>query len=166
MLPYRTIADAIDFIPRDATHHDTHLHFKNGRKPSFDARRPAFTLTCGGGENNYHPSGKRRYTVREMACLQTFPLTHSFALNNKTAARKQIGNAVPPRLAKVLFKACIKSLQDSDREELASRPSSSNSTNESALLTPSRHSGEFTFRSSVQRSFSGSSESDYILIDD
>ena len=31
-------------------------------------------IACGGGLDNYHPEGKRPFTEREFACLQTFPL--------------------------------------------------------------------------------------------
>ena len=112
------MVDALSDIPRHATHHDTKARFKNGPKAPYDPRKPAFTLTRGGGENNHHPSGLRNPTAREMAALQTFPHHHSFADNSNTAARKQIGNAVPPKLAKELFKAVIKSLKASDQEEV------------------------------------------------
>lgn len=70
----------------------------------------AKTITCGGGEN-YHPSGERGFTNREFACLQTFPLNYKFG---KVEVRTQIGNAVPPMLAKALYKAIIKSLEETD----------------------------------------------------
>ena len=115
---FQTIHDAISRIPRNAQYHDTHVHFADGPRPAYSPDRPAFTLTCGGGENNYHPSGKRRYTVREMASLQTFPLSHHFC-GNKTSAKRQIGNAVPPKLARTFLNACVESLKACDRVELA-----------------------------------------------
>lgn len=47
-----------------------------------------------------HPSGTRDLTDREFACLQGFPLEHSFG---KTGVKKQIGNAVPPVVARVIL---------------------------------------------------------------
>lgn len=48
-----------------------------------------------------HPEQNRAISVREAACLQTFPLDYKFtgALNSKA---KQIGNAVPPKMAEVI----------------------------------------------------------------
>lgn len=48
-----------------------------------------------------HPVQNRAISVREAACLQTFPLDYKFsgALNSKA---KQIGNAVPPKMAEVI----------------------------------------------------------------
>ena len=71
-------------------------------------------MTCKVGDN-YHPSGKRNYTIRELASLQTFPIIHSFAgARGVTAARHQIGNAVPPVLARALFRTIVRSLKESD----------------------------------------------------
>lgn len=49
-----------------------------------------------------HPIHNRRYTIREIARIQTFPDTFIFiddGLKNITAMYKVIGNAVPPKLA-------------------------------------------------------------------
>lgn len=78
-----------------------------------------------------------------MARLQTFPDEHTFADNNITAAKKQIGNAVPPRLAKVFLRACVKSLEASDRAELEGQR---NGSTRSSTVSPS-------------------SEEDYVIID-
>ena len=82
--------------------------------PPFDGETQAKTMTCSGGVNNYHPSGKRDYTIREYASLQTFPLEHRFAQLTKTIQKKQIGNAVPPVFAKSLFEHLIRSLKKTD----------------------------------------------------
>lgn len=48
-----------------------------------------------------HPEQNRAISVREAACLQTFPLDYKFlgSLNSKA---KQIGNAVPPKMAEAI----------------------------------------------------------------
>jgi len=46
-----------------------------------------------------HPVENRRYTVREAACIQSFPINFTFS-SNLTQAYREIGNAVPPYLAK------------------------------------------------------------------
>jgi len=68
-------------------------------------------ITTSGGVNNYHPSGRRNFTTRELACLQTFPLDHLFL---GPYVKKQIGNAVPPKFAKLIFKHIIQQLEKRD----------------------------------------------------
>jgi DNA (cytosine-5)-methyltransferase 1 len=70
-----------------------------------DPAEPAPTMTtrcttpsCG---RFVHPTEDRGLTLREAALLQTFPLTYSF-LGSHGAIERQIGNAVPPRLAEAL----------------------------------------------------------------
>lgn len=57
-----------------------------------------------------HPTEARRYTIREIARLQTFPDTFRFISNtprNITAMYKVIGNAVPVTLARVIANAIM-----------------------------------------------------------
>lgn len=115
-MPYVTIKDAISNIPRLADNHDPdHIAFQDGRtRIPYDENTLAKTITCGGGEGNYHPSGLRPFTIRELACLQTFPIQYLFPT---AYAKKQVGNSVPPRLAEVIYRAAIKSLQETDEKE-------------------------------------------------
>ncbi|KAJ5368133.1 uncharacterized protein N7496_007893 [Penicillium cataractarum] len=116
-LPIVTINDTITNIPDDAPDHDIRNWLQQwGRqfRAPFDGRQPAKTLTCSGGEGNYHPSGLRRFTCREVACLQTFPMDFKFA---DKGIRKQVGNAVPPALAKALYTEIIASLRETDARE-------------------------------------------------
>ena len=71
-------------------------------------------ITTGGANGRGHPSGRRGLTCRELASLQTFPHSHVFL--GKTI-RKQIGNAVPPLIAKLLFSQVKKQLEKVDAEE-------------------------------------------------
>jgi DNA (cytosine-5)-methyltransferase 1 len=119
LLPQRTIYDAIWDIPDGADDHDVAgalIRSALNHRTPFSPHSLARTITCGGGEGNYHPSGKRSYTNRELACLQTFPLTYKFV---GKGVRKQIGNAVPPLLAKALYQSIIHSLRETDERELA-----------------------------------------------
>ncbi|KAL4776032.1 S-adenosyl-L-methionine-dependent methyltransferase [Aspergillus nidulans var. acristatus] len=114
-----TISQAIRDIPSGSPDHDVAAARSRGvhnRRAPFDGNRQARTITCGGGDN-YHPSGLRGFTLREFACLQTFPLGFRF-LGGRTQVKRQIGNAVPPLLAKAVFKEIIRSLQDTDEREL------------------------------------------------
>ena len=91
---------------------------RSGAKAPYDSNQQIHTMTTGGGEGNYHPSGKRGFTNREFASLQTFPLSHRFS---KREVRRQIGNAVPPVLAKSIYREIIKSLRRTDKAELSAR---------------------------------------------
>ncbi|KAI2012627.1 hypothetical protein LOZ39_000563 [Ophidiomyces ophidiicola] len=112
LLPFRTIRDAIGGIAENAPDHDPErAFFRNITKPAYSPYSFAKTITCNGGDN-FHPSGTRAYTHREAACLQTFPMEHRFC---GVGTLKQIGNAVPPMLAKAMFEEIIKELESSDR---------------------------------------------------
>jgi DNA (cytosine-5)-methyltransferase 1 len=75
-----------------------------------DPDKPAYTITGsgGGGTHVYHWEENRALTNRERARLQTFPDNFIF-LGSKENVRKQIGMAVPPIGAKIIFEAVLKS---------------------------------------------------------
>lgn len=74
-----------------------------------DPTKPSYTVTGsgGGGTHVYHWSENRALTNRERARLQTFPDDFIFS-GSKESVRKQIGMAVPPKGAKVIFEAILK----------------------------------------------------------
>jgi len=59
-----------------------------------------------------HPTQNRTISVREAARLQSFPDSFVFA-GSRSAQFKQIGNAVPPLLAKAVAKKVKKMLNSS-----------------------------------------------------
>ena len=76
-----------------------------------DPRRPSYTITGsgGGGTHVYHWKEPRALTNRERARLQTFPDDYIFE-GGRESVRRQIGMAVPPLMAKVIFTAILRSL--------------------------------------------------------
>jgi len=71
--------------------------------------KPAYTITAsgGGGTHGYHYAETRALTNRERARLQTFPDGFVF-VGTTESVRKQIGMAVPPLLAKIIFESILK----------------------------------------------------------
>lgn len=113
LIPWTTINESINRIPKGWANHEM-ASVSTMDNPSFDGNSQAKTMTCSGGVRNRHPSGKRDYTVREYAALQTFPLEHSFADLTKTVQKRQIGNAVPPLFAKCLMEKVVQALKQAD----------------------------------------------------
>jgi DNA (cytosine-5)-methyltransferase 1 len=73
--------------------------------------KPAYTITGsgGGGTHVYHWKENRALTNRERARLQTFKDSFKFS-GGKESVRRQIGMAVPPKGAAVIFEAVVKTL--------------------------------------------------------
>lgn len=82
-----------------------------------DPSKPAYTVTGsgGGGTHIYHYSEPRALTNRERARLQTFPDSYVFE-GSKESVRKQIGMAVPPEGARIIFEAILKTFAGIDYE--------------------------------------------------
>ena len=115
--PYTSVQSVLSSIPRphperrqDPLHRLSAVaHTKD--LPYWDASGilPRAMTTSGG--QNYHPSGKRDLTLREYATLQGFPACHIF---EGKLLKKQIGNAVPPCVATVLFESIKRDLDAAD----------------------------------------------------
>ena len=63
-----------------------------------------------------HPYLNRAITVREAARIQSFPDSFIFT-GTKSAQMKQVGNAVPPLLAKAIAEAIKKDMETKDENE-------------------------------------------------
>ena len=92
-----------------------------------DPNRPSPTVTRSGYRDFIHPFEDRMLTVRELACLQTFPLDWEFCgtrLDSYSSKRVvtmtqfgQVGNAVPPILAEAVGKAIYDQFFDEQNDE-------------------------------------------------
>lgn len=74
-----------------------------------DPSKPSYTVTAagGGGTFMYHWSDEQReLTNRERARIQTFPDDFEF-IGKYSSVRKQIGMAVPPKGAEIIFRSIL-----------------------------------------------------------
>lgn len=135
--PWRTVRDAVADLPEPSIERDDHRTVTNHRLRQ-GARSyvghtgslldwPAKTLKAGdhgvpGGENMIaFPDGSVRYfTVREAARMQAFPDSWHFT-GVWSEAMRQLGNAVPVTLARVIAESVAASLGDAgDRRPVES----------------------------------------------
>ena len=108
-----TIGAALGTLPDPDGDHNLLNHVYSQFKLKFngyisnrpvDPNKPSPTITArgdhkGGAMIIHHPSNTRRLTCREAAVVQGFPMDFEF-IGSMTSVYKQIGNAVPPPLAK------------------------------------------------------------------
>ncbi len=82
-----------------------------------DPNKPSYTVTRSGYRDFIHPYEDRMLTVRELACLQTFPIdweikgvrldSYSSKRNVSMTQFGQVGNAVPPILAEAVARSIM-----------------------------------------------------------
>lgn len=121
--PWQTIRDALFNLPNPENMIDAiseHLYRPGARSyaghTGSDIDQPSKTIKAGGhgvpgGENmiRFTDGTMRYYTVLEAKRIQTFPDNYPI-VGAWTEAMRQIGNAVPVRLANIIAKSLIKSI--------------------------------------------------------
>jgi DNA (cytosine-5)-methyltransferase 1 len=93
----------INLVPDGGNYKDLPIEFQSTRKVNiawtrYSSKKPSLTIDTG-HRHHFHYSFNRIPTVRESARLQSFPDTFIFE-GSKTSQYRQVGNAVPPLLAK------------------------------------------------------------------
>lgn len=114
--PHKTIHDAIHMIRSHHSRHNLDTVMKREKAP-YSMHSYLKNIITGNGTPAYHPSGKRDFTVRELACIAG--LHHLYAFNPKqcnTETKKQIGNLVPADGFATIAKHLVKHLLQSNRE--------------------------------------------------
>lgn len=125
---WNTVRDAIGDLPEPCSNPEECIppnHWLNPGARSYPGHtgssmdEPAKTLKAGnhgvpGGENMLacHDGSVRYFTVRECARLQTFPDNYVFS-GSWTESMRQLGNAVPVRLAAVVAESVLDGLRSS-----------------------------------------------------
>lgn len=98
--PFVTLRDTLDKIPLRASHHNIDGAIARNANPYSPDQPFHRTITTGGAEKVAHWDGTRDYTLRELASINGFPLRHKFVPHG---IKKQIGNAFPSCVVKVLY---------------------------------------------------------------
>lgn len=138
-----TLREAIGRIPPNAPDHKIeyleNVAPSSLRQPPHEWDQPfRSTIKCGGGEYNLHPSRRRKFTLRELACLQSFPIDHQFHGKKGEKMRQSmsiccpnprnvdleiwlmgfllVGNAFPPLLVGAVMDSIRRHLEKIDNE--------------------------------------------------
>ena len=106
--------EIIAMVPDGGNYKDLPLELQNIRKvhiawTRLNSKKPSFTIDCG-HNHHFHYKYNRVPTARESARIQSFP-DDFIVLGNKGSQLKQVGNAVPPLLAKAIAEKLIEILK-------------------------------------------------------
>lgn len=120
--PAQVVQKRIEYVPQGGNWKDVPPHLwpsdRQNRHSSaykrLDPKTQSCTIDTGNAHSNYfHPIYNRIPTIRESARLQSFPDSFEFQ-GPRGSKYRQIGNAVPPLLAKAIADAIMKILKNED----------------------------------------------------
>ncbi|EME89243.1 uncharacterized protein MYCFIDRAFT_76598 [Pseudocercospora fijiensis CIRAD86] len=125
--PFMTVNEAISNIKPDATNHNPQQmrqeqRMKPRNLPAADGNKVLQHIVDRAGPSALHPNGRRKFTIREVMRLQTFPDTYKMRIESRngrtpwTKAVGMVGDAVPPVVMEAIFTNVIKALQKTDDE--------------------------------------------------
>ena len=105
----------IAMVPNGGNYKDLPQEYRNTRNfhvawTRFNEFEPAPTIDTG-HRHHFHYKYNRVPTVRECARIQSFPDSFVF-MGNKTDQFRQVGNAVPPLLAKAIAESLLKQMEE------------------------------------------------------
>ena len=121
--PAEIVQKRISFVPQGGNWENVPADLwpssRNNRHSSaykrLDEKQPSVTIDTGNNHSNYfHPLFNRIPTVREAARLQSFPDAFVF-LGNRSEQYRQVGNAVPPLLAKAIAEKLLEVLEANEK---------------------------------------------------
>lgn len=104
----------ISLVPDGGNYKDLPEEFRSTRKvhiawTRLNSQKPSITIDTG-HRHHFHYCYNRIPTVRECARIQSFPDKYVF-LNSKTSQYRQVGNAVPPLMARAIAEEVKKALK-------------------------------------------------------
>jgi len=103
----------IAMVPDGGNYKDLPANLHGTRKVNIawtrmNSKKPCFTIDAG-HNHHFHYKANRVPTVRECARIQSFPDNFIF-LGNRTSQYRQVGNAVPPLIAKIIGESLLASI--------------------------------------------------------
>lgn len=115
--PNEKVQKRMSFVPQGGNWHDVPTELWNRQRDNrhssayrrLDFKEPSITIDTG-HMNYFHPVENRIPTVRESARLQSFPDSFIF-YGNQGQQFRQVGNAVPPLMAKAIATQLYKILK-------------------------------------------------------
>lgn len=110
-IPYEELPERMKRIRNDMKRYHSPNFYRRFARHEING-----TITAAGTPENsgiLHPVEDRRYSVREIARIQSFPDSYKFVGDSVSAKYKVIGNAVPPKLSEVIGKSIVEQLAKS-----------------------------------------------------